>query len=74
MPPMAVLCDPDRTVIQAHPCPKCAGPMVLTSIKPSGPGFERRMFQGVHCGHVDKMVTENASMKWISSSGLREPT
>jgi hypothetical protein len=46
--------------------------MVLTSIKPSRLGFERRMFQGVKCDHVDKVVTETHSMKWMSS-GLRAP-
>jgi hypothetical protein len=44
--------------------------MVLTRIKPSHIGFEMRLFQGVNCDHVDKMVTETKSMKW-RSSGLR---
>jgi hypothetical protein len=46
--------------------------MVLTHIKPAGLGFERRMFQGVNCHHVDKVVTETNSMKWMSS-GLQAP-
>jgi hypothetical protein len=46
--------------------------MVLTVIKPSRLGFEMRIFQGVECDHVDKMVTETHSMKWMSS-GLQAP-
>jgi hypothetical protein len=46
--------------------------MALTSIKPSRLGFERRMFQGVNCDHVENVVTETHSMKWMSS-GLRAP-
>ena len=72
MPSLAVLFDASRIMIQAHTCPKCLGPMVLTRIKPSRIGFELRTFQGVNCHHVDKVVTETDSMKWISS-GLRAP-
>jgi hypothetical protein len=72
MPSLAVLFDPSHIAIQPHPCPKCSGPMALTSIKPSRLGFERRMFQGVNCDHVDNVVTETHSMKWMSS-GLRAP-
>jgi hypothetical protein len=46
--------------------------MVLTSIKPSRLGFEKRMFQGVNCDHVDNVVIETHSMKWMHS-GLRAP-
>jgi hypothetical protein len=46
--------------------------MVLTRIKPSRIGFEMRTFEGVNCDHVDKVVSETYSMKWISS-GLRAP-
>jgi hypothetical protein len=46
--------------------------MVLTRIKPSCIGFEMRVFQGVNCDHVDKVVTETKSTKW-RSSGLRAP-
>jgi hypothetical protein len=46
--------------------------MVLTRIKPARIGFESRTFQGVNCDHVDKVVSETRSMKWISS-GLRAP-
>ena len=46
--------------------------MVLTRIKSSRIGFELRSFQGVNCDHVDKVVTETKSMKWISS-GLQAP-
>jgi hypothetical protein len=46
--------------------------MVLARIKPSRIGFEMRTFQGVNCDHVDKVVTETYSMKWMSS-GLRAP-
>jgi hypothetical protein len=46
--------------------------MVLTRIKPSRIGFELRTFQGVNCDHVDKVVTEAKTMKWISS-GLQAP-
>jgi ssDNA-binding Zn-finger/Zn-ribbon topoisomerase 1 len=72
MPSIPVLFDPSRIAIQPHPCPKCSGPMVLTFIKPSRIGFERRMFQGVNCDHVDKIVTETHSMKWMCSR-LRAP-
>ena len=44
--------------------------MVLMRIKPSRVGFELRTFQGVNRDHVDKVVSEIHSMKWISS-GLR---
>jgi hypothetical protein len=46
--------------------------MVLTHIKPSRIGLELRMFEGVNCDHVDKVVTETHSMKWMSSR-LRAP-
>ena len=72
MPSLAVLLDSSRIAIQSHTCPKCLGPMVLTRIKSSRIGFELRTFQGVNCDHVDKVVTETRSMKWISS-GLRAP-
>ena len=72
MPSLAVLFDPSRMAIQPHLCPQCSGPMVLTVIKPSRLGFERRIFQGIKCDHVDKVVTETHSMKWMSS-GLRTP-
>jgi len=72
MPSVAVLFDPSRIAIQPHPCPKCLGPMVLTQIKPSRIGYESRTFQGVNCGHLDKVVTATESMKWMSS-GLRAP-
>jgi hypothetical protein len=72
MPSLAVLLDPSRIAIQTLTCPKCLGPMVLTCIKPSRIGFELRTFHGVNCHHVDKVVTETYSMKWVSS-GLRAP-
>ena len=72
MPSLAVLLDSSRIAIQSHTCPKCLGSMILTRIKPSRIGFELRTFQGVNCDHVDKVVTETRSMKWISS-GLRAP-
>jgi hypothetical protein len=46
--------------------------MVLTRIKPSRIEFELRTFQGVNYDHVDKVVTDSKSMKWISS-GLQAP-
>jgi hypothetical protein len=46
--------------------------MVLTHIKPSRIGFEMHTFQGVNCDHVDKIVTETYSTKWMSSE-LRAP-
>jgi hypothetical protein len=46
--------------------------MILTRIKPSGIGFEKRTFQGVNCYHVDNVMTETYSMKWMSSE-LRPP-
>jgi hypothetical protein len=72
MPSLAVLFDRTRIAIQAHTCPKCLGPMVLTSIKPSRIGYETRRFEGVSCDHVDKVVTATESTKWMSS-GLRAP-
>ena len=72
MPSIAVLFDPSRIAIQPRPCPKCSGPMVLTYIKSARIGYERRMFKGVNCNHVDKVVSETPSMKWMSS-GLRAP-
>jgi hypothetical protein len=72
MPSLAVLFDPSHIAIQPHLCPKCSGPMALTFIKPSRLGFERRMFQGVNCDHVDNVVIETHSMKWMSS-WLRAP-
>jgi hypothetical protein len=72
MTSLAVLFDPSRIAIQPHLCPKCLGPMVLVHIKPSRIGFEMHTFQGVDCNHVDKVVTETHSMKWMSS-GLRAP-
>jgi hypothetical protein len=72
MPSLTFLFDPSRIAILPHRCPKCLGPMVLTRIKPSRLGFEKRLFQGANCDHVDKVVTETHSMKWMSS-GLRAP-
>jgi hypothetical protein len=72
MPSLAVLFDASCTAIQPHTCPKCLGPMILTRIRLSRIGFEMRTFQGVNCDHVDKVVSETHSMKWISS-GLRAP-
>jgi hypothetical protein len=46
--------------------------MILARIKPSRIGFELRTFQDVNSDHVDKVVTETKSMKWISS-GLQAP-
>jgi hypothetical protein len=46
--------------------------MVLTRVKPSRIGFELRTFQGVNCDHVDKVVSESRSTKWMSSR-LRAP-
>jgi hypothetical protein len=72
MPSLAAL-FPNRIAIQPHRCPKCSGPMALTYIKSARIGFERRIFQGVNCNHVDKVVSETPSMKWRMSSGLRSP-
>jgi hypothetical protein len=72
MPSLAVLLDSSRIAIQPRTCPKCLGPMVLTRIKPARIGFELRVFHGVNCDHVDKVVTETHSMKWMCS-GLRAP-
>ena len=72
MPSLAVLFDPSRIAILPHACPRCLGPMVLTRIKPSQIGFEMRRFQGVNCDHVEKIVAETYSRKWMSS-GLRAP-
>jgi hypothetical protein len=72
MPSLTVLFDPSRIAILPHPCPKCLEPMVLTQIKPSRIGYEKRTFQGVNCDHVEKVLTKTYSMKWMSS-GLRAP-
>jgi len=72
VPSLAVLFDASRIAIQPHTCPQCLCPMILTHIKPSRIGSEIRTFQGVNCDHVDKVVSETHSMKWISS-GLRAP-
>jgi len=70
MPSLTVLFDPSRIAILPHLCPQCFSPMVLTHIKSAQIGFEKRMFQGVNCDHVDKVITETDSMKWMCS-GLR---
>lgn len=72
MPCLAVLFGPSRIAIQPHTCPQCLGPMILAHIRPSRIGFDIRTFQGVNCDHVDKVVSETDSMKWINS-GLRAP-
>jgi hypothetical protein len=72
MSSLAVLFDVSRIAIQPHTCPKCSGPMILTRMKPSRIGFEMRTFQGVNCDHVDKVVSETYSMKWMCSA-LRAP-
>jgi hypothetical protein len=74
MPSLAVLFDPSRIAIQQHPCPICLGPMILTHIKPSRIGFEKRTFQGVNCDKVDKVVTETHSMKWMSCRLRKDAT
>jgi hypothetical protein len=72
MPSIEVLLDSGRIVVQSHVCPKCLGPMTLIRITPSQIGFDLHTFEGVNCHHVDKVVTETKSMKWMSS-GLRAP-
>jgi hypothetical protein len=72
MPSLEVLLDSSRIAIQSHICPKCLGPMILIRIKPSRVGFDLRTFHGINCDHVDKVVTETHSTKWMSS-GLRSP-
>ena len=72
MSSLAVLFAASRIAVQSHTCPKCLGPMILTRIKPARIGFHMRMFQGVNCHHVDRLITETDSMKW-RSSGLRAP-
>ena len=72
MPSIEVLLDSSRIAVQSHVCPKCSGPMTLIRIKPSQIGFDLHTFEGVNCHHVDKVVTETKSMKWMSSE-LRAP-
>lgn len=72
MSSVAVLFGASRIAIRPHICPKCSGPMILMRISPSRIRSEMRTFQGVNCGHVDKVVSENRSMKWMSSE-LRAP-
>jgi hypothetical protein len=69
----AALFDESRTAIRSHRCPACSGPMILTLVKPSGIGFEMRLFQGVNCDHVDRVIAETKSMSWASSCGLQAP-
>ena len=47
--------------------------MILTLIKPSGIGLEMRVFQGVNCDHVDRVIANTKSMRWASSCGLQAP-
>jgi len=47
--------------------------MILTLTKPSGIGSEMRVFQGVNCDHVDRIIAETKSMSWASSWGLQAP-
>jgi hypothetical protein len=70
---LAVLFDSSRIAIQPHRCPRCSGRMILTHIKPSRIGFELRRFEGVNCDHVDAVITETTSMKWISSGLSASP-
>ena len=72
MPSLAVLLDPSRIAILPHLCSRCSGPMVLTHIKPSRIGFERLVFQGINCDHIDCVVTETPATRWMSS-GLQPP-
>ena len=72
MPSSVVLLDASRTAILPHACPKCLGPMILIRVRPSRIGFESRTFHGINCNHIDKLVTETQSMKWMSS-GLWAP-
>jgi hypothetical protein len=72
VPSSVVLLDASRRAILPHTCPKCLGPMILIRVRPSRIGFESRTFHGVNCNHIDKLVTETQSMKWMSS-GLRAP-
>ena len=67
MSSLAVLFDASRIAIQPHTCAQCLGPLILTHIESSRIGFEIRTFQGVNCDHVDKVVSETHSMKWMSS-------
>lgn len=72
MASLQVMFDPSRIAIRPHVCPKCLGPMILLRIKPSLIGFELHTFLGVNCDHIDKLVVETKSTKWIAS-GLKAP-
>jgi hypothetical protein len=40
--------------ITPHPiCAHCRGLMMLSFIEPAGPGYDRRVFKCVACGHVE---------------------
>lgn len=67
------LVDQGSIAIRSHCCPACSGPMILTLTKPSGIGSEMRVFQGVNCDHVDRIIAETKSMSWASSWGLQAP-
>ena len=45
----------------------------LDLTKPSAIGFEMRVFQGVNCDHVDRLIAETKSMSWASFLGLQAP-
>jgi hypothetical protein len=64
--------DPVGVAIEPHVCSKCFGPTMLIYVKPLLVGFEMHTFVGVHCDHVDKVITETNSMKW-ASYGPRAP-
>jgi hypothetical protein len=42
--------DEDVSITQ---CPHCSGPMVLSFIEPSDPGYERRVSKCLACEHVE---------------------
>jgi hypothetical protein len=72
MPSLTVLFDSSRMAMQSRSCPRCLGAMVVRRIKPSRIEFESRRPEGANCDHLDRVVTETHSLRWVSSK-VRAP-
>ncbi|MGP8121228.1 MAG: hypothetical protein ACLP8B_12005 [Xanthobacteraceae bacterium] len=62
--PLPTRFDASRIAIKEHVCPQCAGAMVLVHVKPARIGFESRTFEGVNCGHVDRIIVATKAVSW----------
>lgn len=48
---------PPISQIDPRRCPECQAPMRLAWIEPGeNPGYDRRMFECMHCRHLDIVV------------------